>query len=288
MKIIKIPLEMDFKKLAKNLKSALKTAAIHRPHVSLQNHSLLKYEDVGFASVWAIEDKNVLEELYFKRIRRLDWHFTEAKEQNRRIIMNNRFGFLNDEKYRLSLNIMNEVRKQKHEIISSFEDRIKKSFDDKTIHDGIEPALAEVSVNGIELLPVKAAVKDDMMVNDGMERFAALICNESNTYFTYYAVGASVIPSGIGQTKLLDERARAPIDEFGWFSAIGTLIRGGAQFPESIPSFSIAESAACDAAAGGIIAWRTAYPTPVAHTQNATFPVASHVVYQIPAGANSS
>jgi hypothetical protein len=286
MKIQIIPLSFDYRKITDAISKAMKT--VHRPVVSVQKKSYLEYDDIGFASSWWIDDKAKLEEDYFRKIRQLNYLFLEAKQANFREIKNHMFDFLDQPLYRSTLSTMDDLRLQKHRLIEGFEDRVKRSFDDKTVLDGLEPTNSAVEINHIELKPAVVDIKEDMMVNDGMERFAALICNESNTYFLFYAIGASTIPSSIGQFKLLDERARAPIDEFGWFSAIGTLIRGGAQFPESISPFSIAESAACDAATGGIIAWRTAYTTPVPHTQNVTFPVASHVVYQTPAGANSS
>jgi hypothetical protein len=276
----------DYNRIRSNVNNALKR--IRPKKVAVGDTSFLKYEDVGYASAWRVEDKLNLEQLYFRKIRRNNQLFTEIKQQNRRIIVNNPINYPANPDYLHTLHKMNQLRIEKHRTIASFEDRVKRAWDDRTIPDDIIPAESGVTVNEIQIKPTSVDTKEDMMVNDGMERFALLICDESNTYFRHYAIGASTIPSGIGQVKLFDERARAPIDEFGWFSAIGTLIRGGAMFPQTIGSFSIAESAACDQAVGGIIAWRTAYTSPVPHTLNTTFPVASHVVYQIPAGANSS
>lgn len=281
-------LEFDFNKLGNKIKTSMKSS--YKPYVFAKDKpSAYEYEDVGFASTWWIDDKPKLDEEYFHKIRALGYHFHEIKRMNLRHMSESYPNHLKNPKFISTQEQMDNVRLKRHAIIQSFEDRLKKSYDDKTISDGLEPTGLAVDTyqNEVCTIPVPrpAGVDngDDMVVNDGMERFALLICNESNTLYSHYAIGASPIASGIGQFALLDEKARAPFDEFGWFSAIGTLIRGGAEFAETIASFGIAESAACDSSAGGSIAWRTAYSVPVQHTKDNTFPVASHVVYQVTA-----
>ena len=277
-------LEFDFNKIGSKIKTSMKSS--YKPYVFAKDKpSGYMYEDVGFASSWWVDDKPKLEEEYFHKIRALGYHFHEIKRINLRHMSESYPNHHKNSKFIETCKQMEYIRLKRHAIIQSFEDRLKKAYDDKTIPDGLKPTGLTVDTyqNEVCTMPAGIGDGDDMVVNDGMERFALLICNESNTLYTHYAIGASSIASGIGQFMLLDEKARSPFDEFGWFSAIGTLIRGGAEFPETIASFGIAESAACDASAGGTIAWRTAYSVPVQHTKDNTFPVASHVVYQVTA-----
>ena len=287
IELIKSRLSFDYKRINKGINVASKSEFRPVP-LALKSASNLLYDDLGFASAWWVDDKPKIEEIYFKKIRRLSVLFSVQKEENLRSMTANPYHYHSDPYYNSTLLHMNQLRMEKHKVIEEFEERLKRAFDDKTIEDGLKPPYLTVQHNEIELTRPVVADSHDMMVNDGMERFALLICNESNSYFLFYAVGASSIPSGVGQTQLYDEKARAPVDEFGWFSSIGTLIRGGAEFPETVPSFLISESAPFDTATAGTMAWRTAYPSPVQHTKDNTFPVASHVVYQIPSGANSS
>lgn len=275
--------EFNFNFINELAKKALRTV---RGPLKVRNDtpSFLQYDDIGMVAVWAIEDKQIMREKYFGKIAEYNRLIADNIEVNHSI--RRKGHYKQNPWYYETKNIIQELRIKRNDVIDSFEERLKKAFDDRTIQDGIEPADVNVEVNSTEVNPITGNDSRDMAVNSGMERFAELICHESNDYFTHYAAGASNIPAGIGQIELFDERVRSPIDVFGWFSAIGTLIRGGAEFSEIIDDFDILESAAFDDDTAGVMAWRTAYTSSVHHTKNSTFPTASHVLYQIPVTAS--
>jgi len=233
----------------------------------------IQYTDVSFLSLWDAKDQPMMDSMFHNKIRILNKKFNELRYKELRLYLQN----MKTQKYPNIHDIpgIQKIWEQKAEyheirwsIIESLENIIKRNYNDQTPQFYTEPQ--------------ESVKQEDLVTNYGMMRFAALICNESNTYFTQIAAGASLIPAGIGQTALFDEKARVAVDLNGWMTAKGRLLRGGAEFPKTFPGFVCSESAIMDHASAGGAGWRTVYPADkiVEHIQGETYLVISHTVDQ--------
>jgi hypothetical protein len=233
----------------------------------------LQYTDVSFVAVWDAKDQPWMDTLYHNKIRILNKKFNELRYKELRLYLKNiRTGQYPNIHDIPGIQKIWKDKAEYHEIrwrlIEDFENIITRDWNDQTPQSKYQPQ--------------QTVKQEDLVTNYGMERIAALTCNESNTYFTHIAAGASLIPAGIGQITLFDEKARTPVDTTGWMTAKGRLIRGGAEFPRFIPSFDCGESAIIDHATAGGCAWRTVYPADkvATHTTGETYLTVSHTVDQ--------
>jgi hypothetical protein len=233
----------------------------------------IQYTDVSFAAVWDANDQPMMDSIFHNKVRFLNKKFNELRYKEMRLYLQN----IKSKKYPNIHDVpgIQKIWEQKAEfhqmrwdLIEGFEELIKRKYNDQTPRFPYQPQ--------------ETSRQEDLVTNYGMQRFAALVCNESNTYFNQIAAGSSLIPAGIGQIELFNEKARTSVDENGWMTAKGRLIRGGAEFVKVIPTFTCSESAIMDHANAGGCAWRTVYPSNkvVTHVQDETYLTISHTVDQ--------
>ena len=109
--------------------------------------------------------------------------------------------------------------------------------------------------------PTQAAIKIDVITNNGLVRIVSLLTKKTTVGFTHYASGDGTSIATVGDTKLQNEKFRISMSTDGFITAAGTVARYGAVFIPSAPSHSIAEAGIVDTATGGTFLNRTLYTT---------------------------
>jgi hypothetical protein len=99
--------------------------------------------------------------------------------------------------------------------------------------------------------PTQAAIKIDVVTNQGLVRVVSVLTNKTTQRFTHYASGDGQRVATSADTKLLNEKFRISMGTDGFITAAGTVARYGAVFIPSAPSHTIAEAGVVDSATPG-------------------------------------
>ena len=129
--------------------------------------------------------------------------------------------------------------------------------------------------------PYQVVFKNDILTNGGMGRFVSLIIGRVTKRFTHYASGNNASPANIGDSALLDEKARVSMVTDGYATASGTIARYGGVFLPTFPSHVVAESGILDEAVDGLLGNRTLYQAAqrITHTVHDDFYSLSIAIY---------
>ena len=107
--------------------------------------------------------------------------------------------------------------------------------------------------------PLQAAIKLDVITNNGLVRIISILIGKTNIRFTHYASGDGATIATVGNTALQSEKFRISMATDGFRTAAGTVGRYGAVFIPSAPSHTVAEAGVVDQATGGTFLNRTLY-----------------------------
>jgi hypothetical protein len=159
------------------------------------------------------------------------------------------------------------LRNKKNKLINTFEEQLERKFNDQTTH-GFNP----LEVNR----------QEDRVVASGMGRIAEFIVGESTQFFNHYSAGTGTTPVYASDTALIEELVRVSIEQQGYATASGAVIKYGAYFPPGVQTATITEAGVFDQMVGGVMLFRTVYPLDkvINHVQSITFFTLSHAIYQ--------
>lgn len=162
-----------------------------------------------------------------------------------------------------------------YNLITSFEERLVKWFDDKKYGLKFD--------NGKRFEPHKAFGQPNVITYPGVDRYALLIANETNIGFDYIASGTGLAKTERSQTTLQSENARELAD---YRSAIGNLVKSGRRFSKGIISATVTEFGGMDSGfEPSTMGWRSVIKSPdlyIDHIQGETTYSGHHTMYMVP------
>jgi len=224
--------------------------------LQLNDFSTIEHFDIGYGALWGKEDSDHVKN-DFDKIRLESNNIQECLSWLRR----------HPEDKEIIKHNLENAKARRAKLVENFEKRLERTYNDKTVKD---------------FEPLYVTKKIDKVVNTGFTRIAELIVGESVEFFNSYACGTGTTTAYVGDTTLETEIARVAIDDSGYSTASGSIIKYGAYFATGVPSASISESGVFDNLSSGAMLFRTVYPTNkvIRHTQNSTFFTLSHAIYQ--------
>lgn len=222
------------------------------------NISTIHHFDVGYSALW---DKSDLK-LISKKFKKIEQLSEEMKYFSISNLIYPHEGLLNvdiDEE-------MNKLRAEKSVLVNDFENQLERRFNDQTT----------------ELEPLEVNKQVDRVVASGMGRIAEFIVGESNQFFNHFSAGTGNTPAYTADTQLVEEITRVSIEEQGYATASGAVIKYGAYFSPGVQTATITEAGVFDQMVGGAMLFRTVYPIDkvINHVQAITFFTLSHAIYQ--------
>ena len=224
-----------------------------------EGKSNIHHYDVGYEALWDRSDfKKVSKE--FLKINNLS---REIKVLNLNNLIYSNEGFLSSS----IVDEINLLRAERKIIIDNFETQLERKFNDQTTH-GFNP----LEVNR----------QEDRVVASGMGRIAEFVVGESTQFFNHYSAGTGTTPVYASDTALIEELVRVSIEQQGYATASGAVIKYGAYFPPGVQTATITEAGVFDQMVGGTMLFRTLYPLDrvINHVQSITFFTLSHAIYQ--------
>jgi len=221
--------------------------------------SNIHHFDIGYEALWdRSETLNVTK--CFAEINQLS---KEIKYLNINNLIYSNEGFLSSE----IVDEINLLKAERKIIIDNFETQLERKFNDQTTH-------------GFSPLEVNRQV--DRVVASGMGRIAEFVVGESTQFFNHYSAGTGTTPVYASDTALIEELVRVSIEQQGYATASGAVIKYGAYFPPGVQTATITEAGVFDQMVGGVMLFRTVYPLDkvINHVQSITFFTLSHAIYQ--------
>src|SRR5687767_4826254 len=197
--------------------------------------SNLHHYDVGYSALW---DKSDFSQVS-KKFKKIEQLAEEVKFLNiNRLIYQG--GFLADG----ILDEINELKIEKSILVDDFEKQLERNYNDQSS----------------DLEPLQVNKKEDRVVAGGMGRIAEFVVGESIQFFNHYASGTGTTPVYASDTTLVEEVARVSIEQQGYATASGAVIKYGAYFAPNVPTASISEAGVFDAMVNGVMLFRTVFP----------------------------
>jgi hypothetical protein len=227
--------------------------------LKIDGKSNIHHFDIGYEALWdKSETLNVTK--CFAKINQLS---KEIKYLNINNLIYSNEGFLSSE----IVDEINSLKAERKIIIDNFETQLERKFNDQTTH-GFNP----LEVNR----------QEDRVVASGMGRIAEFVVGESTQFFNHYSAGTGTTPVYASDTTLIEELVRVSIEQQGYATASGAVIKYGAYFPPGVQTATITEAGVFDQMVGGVMLFRTVYPLEkvINHVQSITFFTLSHAIYQ--------
>ena len=147
-------------------------------------------QDVTYATVWDRSTYNDSIDKIFKQIKMLSW----SKKPDK--------------------------RRQKKALISKYENYVKRNFYDQSIRDD----------NNKIVEPVQLERKLDRITTQGLARMSEIFTGEAAPDYLWTIYGSSRISAELGDWRLYEELATTSINDAGYASGSGTIIKHGAAF----------------------------------------------------------
>jgi len=227
--------------------------------LKVEGKSNIHHFDIGYEALW---DKSSMWTVS-KRFYEIHQLSEEIKYLN-----NNKVIYPNESYINSSIDDeISLLKNEKNKLINTFEDQLERKFNDQTTHD---------------FNPLEVNRQEDRVVASGMGRIAEFIVGESTQFFNHYSAGTGTTPVYASDTALIEELVRVSIEQQGYATASGAVIKYGAYFPPGVQTATITEAGVFDQMVGGTMLFRVVYPLDkvLNHTQGLTFFTLSHAIYQ--------
>lgn len=227
--------------------------------MKVEGKSNIHHFDIGYEALW---DKSSMWTVS-KRFYEIHQLSEEIKYLN-----NNKVIYPNESYINSSIDDeISLLKNEKNKLINTFEDQLERKFNDQTTHD---------------FNPLEVNRQEDRVVASGMGRIAEFIVGESTQFFNHYSAGTGTTPVYASDTALIEELVRVSIEQQGYATASGAVIKYGAYFPPGVQTATITEAGVFDQMVGGVMLFRTVYPLDkvINHSQGITFFTLSHAIYQ--------
>jgi len=227
--------------------------------LKVEGKSNIHHFDIGYEALW---DKSSMWTVS-KRFYEIHQLSEEIKYLN-----NNKVIYPNESYINSSIDDeISLLKNEKNKLINTFEDQLERKFNDQTTHD---------------FNPLEVNRQEDRVVASGMGRIAEFIVGESTQFFNHYSAGTGTTPVYASDTALIEELVRVSIEQQGYATASGAVIKYGAYFPPGVQTATITEAGVFDQMVGGVMLFRTVYPLDkvINHSQGITFFTLSHAIYQ--------
>lgn len=227
--------------------------------MKVEGKSNIHHFDIGYEALW---DKSSMWTVS-KRFYEIHQLSEEIKYLN-----NNKVIYPNESYINSSIDDeISLLKNEKNKLINTFEDQLERKFNDQTTHD---------------FNPLEVNRQEDRVVASGMGRIAEFIVGESTQFFNHYSAGTGTTPVYASDTALIEELVRVSIEQQGYATASGAVIKYGAYFPPGVQTATITEAGVFDQMVGGTMLFRVVYPLDkvLNHTQGLTFFTLSHAIYQ--------
>jgi hypothetical protein len=224
-----------------------------------EGKSNIHHFDIGYEALWDKSDMLTVS-TRFAKINNLS---KEIKFLNINNLIYSNEGFLSSS----IVDEINLLRAERTVLIDGFETQLERKFNDQTTH-GFNP----LEVNR----------QEDRVVASGMGRIAEFVVGESTQFFNHYSAGTGTTPVYASDTALIEELVRVSIEQQGYATASGAVMKYGAYFAPGVQTATITEAGVFDQMVGGTMLFRTVYPLDkvLNHTQGITFFTLSHAIYQ--------
>lgn len=157
---------------------------------------------------------------------------------------------------------------QRRSYVETFDQKLVRAYNDQTVNFKEE----------LKAEPLHIVLKEDLVVNPGLQRIAQLIVGESTTSFTHMASGTGTAGETADDQALAAENARVSLSTSGYRVSQGVYVKMGGFFPKSTATANVRESGAFDGPSGGVMLYRTLYDDVIGHTQNVTVYTITQVI----------
>ena len=223
--------------------------------IKSRDDSALNHVDEALVASWNLSDKPFIQHNYFKQISTLSLAY--RKNHNA------------------------DVKADRDALVEQFKTRLKRRYNDQTVYD--------FKAKNRYFEPEKVGFKKDRVLNDGMQRIAELVTQESDRTFTHFAAGIGNDDTYPNTSQLQQEVIRVdmtpPIAK-GFFTASGTTINSAGYFDEAVPTFPVVEIGVVDGDGSDInsevFLFRSVFPSTevITHTFGQNFTTCIHTIYQ--------
>jgi hypothetical protein len=226
----------------------------------------INHFDVGYEALWDKSDYN-----------KISKHFNEINQLTKEIKNLTINKFIYPKEHMINFQIEDEInfiKQKKSSLVNIFEDQLERSYNDQTTV--IEPH----EINKY-IIPLKVNKQIDRVVASGMARLAEFSVGESTQFFNHYSAGTGTTPVYASDTALVEELVRVSIEQQGYATASGAVIKFGAYFPPGVQTATITEAGVFDQMVAGVMLFRVVYPLEKSlnHVQSITFFTLSHAIY---------
>lgn len=165
--------------------------------------------------------------------------------------------------------------RQKRELIKKYENYVKRLFYDQSIRDE--------NNNIIEATDLQR--KLDRITTQGLARMSEIFAGETSANYLWMIYGRSRLEPELGDWRLYEELATTSINDAGYASGSGTIIKHGAAFSINDPSADdIYEFAIRDFPSFNefqTVFFRSVLEEPVEHVQGKDVVIVAHAAYLV-------
>lgn len=164
---------------------------------------------------------------------------------------------------------------RRRQISSNIDMILRRSFYNQTVYD---------SRSNKYIYPKQIARKIDRITTQGLARMSEIFSGESTGFYNWMNVGKSQVSAELGDWRLYEESSTSSVQENGYASGSGTIIKHGAAFSINDPTEKYYEFGVRDFPTFNefqTLWFRSVLTEPVEHEQGKDVVIVGHAAYLV-------